>query len=127
MAWQVRLEMEEATDDFLAAVGELREVLAQVMGPQLEARKAKLLFELLENQVDGMEKFYKLRLAEKDGITVLDEKSLYLITDKYVPLMRYFLQFPGTAGKSPYRLSIVSDFLTILQYHTREYGWKEER
>ena len=82
MAWQVRLEMEEATDDFLAAVGELREVLAQVMGPQLEDRKAKLLFELLENQVDGMEKFYKLRLAEKDGITVLDEKSLYLITDK---------------------------------------------
>lgn len=118
--------MAEKTDDFLTAVGEMREVLAQVMEPLLEDEKAKLLFELLENQVDGMEKFYKLRIAEKEGVTILDEKSLYLITDKYVPLMRYFLRFPGTAGKSPYRLSIVSDFLTIIQFHTREYGWKEE-
>lgn len=118
--------MEEITDDFLAAAAELREVLAEVMEPLLEDAKAKLLLELLENQVDGMEKFYKLRLAEKDGVIILDEKSLYLITDKYVPLMRYFLRFPGTAGKAPYRLSIVSDFLTILQFHTREYGWKED-
>jgi hypothetical protein len=109
-------------EDFNLAMGELRAAVSEAMEPLLEEEKGSLLKELIEVQLDGVEKFYELLLSEMDGKVLIDAICLDLIAEKHRRVYRHFKDLPGSTDKSTYKRSIATDVFQILRHHTRDAG-----
>lgn len=93
----------------------------EVMEPLLASESGKILHELIENQLRGVEKFYELRVTEMNEMPLIGETGFDLITDKYRAIVRIFNKFPGDPERSVYNMLVLSDLYYILKYHTREW------
>ena len=114
--------VKRSSDEFNRAVSELREILSDVLKPLLEEENGKPFVELIENQLDGIEKFYELLLAEQEGVATIDGDRFNLIVEKYRIVLRFFSKFPELPEKSTYKMSVISDFYYLLSHHTKEWG-----
>ncbi len=70
---------------------ELRATCMEVMEPLLANESGKILHELIENQLRGVEKFYELRVTETNEMPLIGETGFDLITDKYRAIVRIFV------------------------------------
>lgn len=118
--------MEKPSDGFSDAIGDLRVALDEVLKPLLDKENGKLLAEVVENQLSGMEKFYRLLLAEQGGIAMIDGPGFDRVVEKYRRVSRFFTRFPGLPERSTYKMSVVSDLYYILSRHTQEWGRPED-
>ncbi len=118
--------MEKPSDGFNDAIGDLRVALDEVLKPLLDKENGKPLVELVENQLIGIEKFYRLLLAEQAGIATIDGDGFDLVVEKYRRVSRFFTRFPGLPKNSTYKMSVISDLYYILSHHTREWGRAED-
>ena len=116
------LLVKRTSEEFDKSIRELREALDEAMKPLLDKENGKLLAELMENQLKGIEIFYELLLTEQEGTALIDGERFDLLVGRYRRVSRHFTSFPGLPEKSTYKMSVVSDFYYLLSRHTREWG-----
>jgi hypothetical protein len=118
--------VKRSLEEFRKSINELREALDEAMKPLLEEENGKLLAELMENQLNGIEIFYELLLIEQEGVALIDSERFDVLVGRYRSVLRYFTRFPGLPEKSTYKMSVVSDFYYLLSRHTHEWGRPED-
>ena len=109
-------------EDFEVALQSLSDTLTKVIEPQISDERARLLLDLLRNQLLGMEMFYRLLLLESGEKFMLDDEGFDLLTQKYRRLLRFFTRFPGADEKSLYEMLIVGDFYYLMSSHASAPG-----
>jgi hypothetical protein len=120
VGWQERSTVTGNLDDFEAALHSLELALTESIKISADDERAKLLFELLHNQMRGMEIFYRLMLCEGDRKFIMDDASFDRLTQRYRSVLRFFTRFPRASEKSTYEMMIVSDFYYLLMSHAAE-------
>ena len=114
--------MTKVPDGFDVDLKSLHQTLKEAMEPRLSDERARVLNEILENQLNGILLFYKLLCLEGDNRISIDEADFDILTQKYRKVLRYFTDLPKTHPDSTYHLLLISDFYYLLRNHTREWG-----
>jgi hypothetical protein len=107
-------------EDFELAMQSLKGALVDVFASNDADETAKRLFDLLCNQLQGMEMFYQLLLCEVNGKFMMNDRDYDLLTQKYRTVLKFFTRFPGVDEKSIYEMLVVGDFYYLLSHHASE-------
>ena len=107
---------------FEQSVEALRTSLREVMATYVEDHRAVLLLDLLENQLEGIIKFFKLLSSEGNDRLSISEEDFNKIVSKYIPVSRYFARLPDDGMKSTYKMAITTEFYFVLRRHCPELG-----